>query len=135
MRISSAIALATSLSSARIRGRACSLHSHALPRRGHDVTSSIQLSASSPGLGRPQSRVGQAGKSYRPDVDLEFALPVLYSMIEGVINSFDVKASRRRVDKAVRQLTLLHWHSLYPIEPDELAVCSEDGRKGSARKR
>jgi AcrR family transcriptional regulator len=71
----------------------------------------------------------------RPDVDLEFALPVLYSMIEGVIDSFDVKASRRRVDKAVRQVTLLHWHSLYSIEPDELAARSADGRKGSARQR
>jgi AcrR family transcriptional regulator len=71
----------------------------------------------------------------RPDVDLEFALPVLYSMIEGVINSFDVKASRRSVDKAVRQLTLLHWHSLYAIEPDELTDRAVDGRKGSARKR
>lgn len=71
----------------------------------------------------------------RPGVDLEFALPVLYSMIEGVINSFDVKASRRTVDEAVRQLTLLHWHSLYAIEPGELAERSADGRKGSARER
>lgn len=56
----------------------------------------------------------------RAGVDLEFALPVLYSMIEGVIDSFDVKASRRRVDKAVRQLTLLHWHALCRIEPEDL---------------
>lgn len=57
----------------------------------------------------------------RPGVDLEFALPALYSMIEAVIASFDVKANRRRVDKAVRQLTLLHWHALYRIDPDEVA--------------
>ena len=56
----------------------------------------------------------------RPGVDLDFAAPALYSMIEAVIASFDVKANRRRVDNAVRQLTLLHWHALYRIEPDEL---------------
>lgn len=57
----------------------------------------------------------------RPGVDLDFAGPALYSMIEAVIASFDVQASRRRVNKAVRQLTLLHWHALYRIEPDDLS--------------
>jgi hypothetical protein len=57
----------------------------------------------------------------RPEVDLEFAAPALYSMIEAVIASFDVKANRGKVDKAVRQLTLLHWHALYRIEPEDLA--------------
>jgi len=56
----------------------------------------------------------------RDGVDLEFAAPALYAMIEAVIDSFDVKTTRRGVEKAVRQLTLLHWHALYPIEPDEL---------------
>jgi len=56
----------------------------------------------------------------RPGVDLNFAAPALYSMIEAVIASFDVKANRRRVNGAVRQLTLLHWHALYRIEPDDL---------------
>jgi hypothetical protein len=57
-------------------------------------------------------------------------------MIEGVINSFDVNASRRRVDKAVRQLTLLHWHALYSIEPgDSAGRDPEDSGRGSARKR
>jgi hypothetical protein len=57
----------------------------------------------------------------RPGVDLEFAAPALYSMIEAVIASFDVKANRRRVNRAVRQLTLLHWHALYRIEPPDLS--------------
>jgi AcrR family transcriptional regulator len=56
----------------------------------------------------------------RPGLDLEFAAPALYSMIEAVIDSFDVKANRRRVDEAVRQLTLLHWHALYRVEPEDL---------------
>jgi AcrR family transcriptional regulator len=56
----------------------------------------------------------------RAGVDLEFAVPALYSMIEAMIASFDVKADRRRVDKAVRQLTLLHWHALYRVEPEDL---------------
>lgn len=58
----------------------------------------------------------------RATVDLKFAAPALYSMIETVIDSFDVKANRRRVDDAVRQLTLLHWHALYRIEPADLPV-------------
>lgn len=57
----------------------------------------------------------------RPGVNLEFAVPALYSMIEAVIASFDVKANRRRVDDAVRQLTVLHWHALYQIDPEELS--------------
>jgi len=55
----------------------------------------------------------------REGLDLDFATSALYSMIEATIASFDVDASRRRVDHAVRQLTLLHWHALYLVEPDE----------------
>jgi AcrR family transcriptional regulator len=55
----------------------------------------------------------------REGIDLDFATSALYSMIEAVIASFDVGASRRRVDQAVRQLTLLHWHALYRVEPGE----------------
>jgi AcrR family transcriptional regulator len=57
-------------------------------------------------------------KLIRDGLDLDFATSALYSMIEATISSFDVGASRRRVDKAVRQLTLLHWHALYRVEPD-----------------
>jgi AcrR family transcriptional regulator len=55
----------------------------------------------------------------RDRLNLDFATSALYSMIEAVIASFDVGASRRRVDDAVRQLTLLHWYALYRVEPDE----------------
>jgi AcrR family transcriptional regulator len=56
----------------------------------------------------------------RDGLDLDFATSALYSMIEAVLASFDVGASRPRVDDAVRQLTLLHWHALYRVEPDEV---------------
>jgi AcrR family transcriptional regulator len=55
----------------------------------------------------------------REGVDLEFATHALYLMIEGVIASFDIGASRRRVNATVRQLTLLNWHALYRGEPEE----------------
>jgi len=55
----------------------------------------------------------------REGLDLDFATTAAYSMIESVIASFDVGASRRRVDEAVRQLTLMHWHALYSIEPEQ----------------
>lgn len=56
----------------------------------------------------------------REGIDLDFATSALYSMIESVIASFDVGASRHRVNIAVRQLTLLHWHALYRVEPDQI---------------
>lgn len=56
----------------------------------------------------------------RDDLELKFATTALYAMVEAVIASFDVGASRRRVDDAVRQLSLLNWHALYSVEPDEL---------------
>ena len=55
----------------------------------------------------------------RDGLDLDFATTAAYSMIESVIASFDVGASRARVAEAVRQLTLMHWHALYRIEPEE----------------
>jgi len=54
----------------------------------------------------------------RDGLDLDFATVAAYSLIESVIASFDVGASRARVDEAVRQLTLMHWHALYQIEPE-----------------
>jgi hypothetical protein len=56
----------------------------------------------------------------RAEVDLDFSAPALYSMIEAVIASFDVRATPGSVKKAVHQLTLLHWHALYRVEPEEL---------------
>jgi AcrR family transcriptional regulator len=55
----------------------------------------------------------------RDGLDLDFATSAAYSMIESVIASFDVGASRARVDEAVRQLTLMHWHALYRVEPED----------------
>jgi AcrR family transcriptional regulator len=55
----------------------------------------------------------------REDLDLDFAIRALYLMIEAVLASFDPRASKRRVNAAVRQLTLLNWHALYREGPDE----------------
>jgi AcrR family transcriptional regulator len=56
----------------------------------------------------------------RDGLDLEFATSALYSMIEAVIASFDVRSSRRKVEKTVQQLALLHWHALYRVAPDDM---------------
>jgi AcrR family transcriptional regulator len=56
----------------------------------------------------------------RAGLDLEFSTKALYAMIEAVLSSFDVAAAKRQIDDAVRQLTLLHWHALYVVEPDEV---------------
>jgi AcrR family transcriptional regulator len=56
----------------------------------------------------------------REDLDLEFATKALYAMIEAVLSSFDVGARQRQINDAVRQLTMLHWHALYTVEPDEV---------------
>lgn len=50
-------------------------------------------------------------------LDVHFAINALYKMIEAVLSSFDVRTSRRDVDAAVRQLTLLHWYALYEKSP------------------
>jgi hypothetical protein len=55
----------------------------------------------------------------REDLDLDFAIRALYLMIEAVLASFDPRASKRRVNAAVHQLTLLNWHALYREGPDE----------------
>lgn len=58
----------------------------------------------------------------REGLDLDFATRALYSMIEAVIASFDVKASPSDVDRFVHQLALLHWRAIYAIEPAEAPV-------------
>ncbi|HEV7584254.1 MAG TPA: helix-turn-helix domain-containing protein [Solirubrobacteraceae bacterium] len=58
----------------------------------------------------------------REDVDLDFATHALYLMIEAVLASFDPRASRRRVNAAVHQLTLLNWHALYREGPEAAAA-------------
>jgi AcrR family transcriptional regulator len=56
----------------------------------------------------------------REGLDLDFATHALYLMIEAVIASFDIGASRRKVNAAVRQLTLLNWHALYRTAPEQV---------------
>ena len=60
----------------------------------------------------------------REGLDLDFATRSLYLMIEAVLASFDPQASRRRVNAAVRQLTLLNWYALYKVGPEEAAAGS-----------
>jgi len=55
----------------------------------------------------------------RVNLDPEFASRASYSMLEAVISSFDVTASPRSVDAAVRQLALLHWYSIYRVDPED----------------
>ena len=55
----------------------------------------------------------------REDLDLDFATRALYLMIEAVLASFDPRASTRRVNAAVHQLTLLNWYALYREGPEE----------------
>ena len=71
----------------------------------------------------------------REGLDLDFATTAAYSMIESVIASFDVGASRARVADAVRQLTLMHWHALYDIEPNEAPAWSPPRVSGKAPRR
>lgn len=54
----------------------------------------------------------------RNGFDIDFATTALYGMVEAVLSSFDVKTTRRRVDQAVYQLALLHWHALYVSDPE-----------------
>jgi AcrR family transcriptional regulator len=57
----------------------------------------------------------------RDDVNLTFATAALYGMIEATLSTFDVKAPAHKVDRAIKQLALLHWYAIYRIEPPRLA--------------
>jgi len=54
----------------------------------------------------------------RTNLDSEFASRASYSMLEAVISSFDVNSSPEAVDAAAKQLTLLHWYSIYRVDPE-----------------
>lgn len=72
----------------------------------------------------------------REDLDLEFSTKALYAMIEAVLSSFDVGSGKRQIDEAVRQLTLLHWHALYVVEPDEVGPAfGVTGQRRTGRRR
>lgn len=66
----------------------------------------------------------------RKGLDLDFAIHALYSMIEAMLTKFDVHSPRRKVDDAVRQLTLLHWHALYRVDPEEAAAITREPARG-----
>jgi AcrR family transcriptional regulator len=53
----------------------------------------------------------------RPGLDIAFATGAVYSMIESTLSGFDVSATEREVRKVAHQLTLLHWHAIYDLDP------------------
>ena len=54
----------------------------------------------------------------REEIELEFAVRATYAMIESVLSRFDV-SRRSEIDKAARQLALLHWYAISSVEPEE----------------
>jgi AcrR family transcriptional regulator len=67
----------------------------------------------------------------REDIDLEFGVRAAYNMIESVLSSFDVNSTPEEIDRAARQLALLHWYSICSVPPDE-APRSPLGRQPSS---
>jgi AcrR family transcriptional regulator len=53
----------------------------------------------------------------RPDLDIGFATQAVYSMIETTLSGFDVSSPSEDVDRVAHQLTLLHWHAIYDLDP------------------
>jgi AcrR family transcriptional regulator len=66
----------------------------------------------------------------RQDIDLEFGVRAAYNMIESILSSFDVSASREEIDKAAHQLALLHWYSICSVPPAD-APRSPLGRRSA----
>lgn len=64
----------------------------------------------------------------REDIDLEFGVRAAYNMIESVLSTFDVSSSPEEIDRAARQLALLHWYSICSVPPED-APRSPLGRK------
>jgi AcrR family transcriptional regulator len=54
-----------------------------------------------------------------PDIDIDFATGALYSMIDATISTLDVSASAENLAHIVQQLTLLQWHAIYSIPPQD----------------
>lgn len=61
----------------------------------------------------------------RPEIDIDFASGALYSMIEATLSTLSTSASVRHVDLLTEQLTLLQWHAIYSIPPED-APLAED---------
>jgi AcrR family transcriptional regulator len=66
----------------------------------------------------------------RDDIDLEFGVRAAYNMIESILSSFDVSASREEIDTAAHQLALLHWYSICSVPPED-APRSPLGRRSA----
>jgi AcrR family transcriptional regulator len=61
----------------------------------------------------------------RPDIDISFATGALYSMIEATLSTLSTSASREHVDRITEQLTLLQWHAIYSIAPDQAPLAGD----------
>src|SRR4051794_18239018 len=68
----------------------------------------------------------------RDDVDLEFGVRATYWMIEAFIVSFDVSSDEEEINRAARQLALLHWYAICRVSPEE-APQSPLGRKSPVK--
>jgi AcrR family transcriptional regulator len=61
----------------------------------------------------------------RPEVDIDFASGALYSMIEATLSQLSTSATVDEVDRITEQLTLLQWHAIYSISPQEAPVAED----------
>jgi AcrR family transcriptional regulator len=61
----------------------------------------------------------------RSDIDIDFASGALYSMIETTLSALSPSASVAEVDAIAEQLTLLQWHAIYTIPPDQAPVAGD----------
>jgi len=61
----------------------------------------------------------------RPEVDIDFASGALYSMIEATLSQLSTSATVDEVDRITEQLTLLQWHAIYSIPPQEAPVAED----------
>jgi AcrR family transcriptional regulator len=61
----------------------------------------------------------------RPEVDIDFASGALYSMIEATLSRLSTSATVDEVDRITEQLTLLQWHAIYSIPPQEAPVAED----------
>lgn len=61
----------------------------------------------------------------RPEIDIDFASGALYSMIEATLSQLSTSATVDEVDRITEQLTLLQWHAIYSIPPQEAPVAED----------
>lgn len=61
----------------------------------------------------------------RPEIDINFATGALYSMIEATLSTLSPSASVAQVETITEQLTLLQWHAIYTIPPQQAPVAED----------